>query len=457
VLLLVFLAAGVAADPPPDPGTVIRLAVSPQAAPRPALKYQLLPELREVNPGNPVQGYLLCFMGQHQFFFGKDAVESREKWQNLPLKDLPLRELRDYGGAALRQADQAARLDTPDWQILPRMRREGLQLLLPEVQQLRTLASALKVRLRAEVAEKRFGEAVRTLQTLFALSRHLGEHPTVIANLVGLAVASIALDAIDEMLQQPGCPNLYWALTSLPVPLVDLRKGFQGERVLWRSEFPALEESAPMTEAQVQQTVARLRDLQKVLEGWGFAREKPLQWLEARIQDEGQVRAARQRLEEAGLAAALVRKFPAVQAVLLDEKHAYEEGKDAEEKWLTLPYWQAEAAAATEPPARRGEMPFGQTFLTSLKGRASQARLAQRIALLRLVEAIRLYAAAHEGLPPAQLADLTVPAPTDPMTGKPFPYKVEGQTVMIQGTPPRGEAGATFKVRYEVTIKKGGR
>ena len=34
------------------------------------------------------------------------------------------------------------------------------------------------------------------------------------------------------MLEQPGCPNLYWALTNLPDPLVPLDKGMDGERVM---------------------------------------------------------------------------------------------------------------------------------------------------------------------------------------------------------------------------------
>ena len=48
--------------------TVIRLRVQARAAPRPALRYQLLPELREMNPGNPIQEYMRCFMQQTNFF-----------------------------------------------------------------------------------------------------------------------------------------------------------------------------------------------------------------------------------------------------------------------------------------------------------------------------------------------------------------------------------------------------
>jgi hypothetical protein len=83
------------------------------------------------------------------------------------------------------------------------------------------------VRFRSEVALGRFDDAVRTAKTLFALSRHLGEDPTLVGNLVGLAVANMAIDSLDEMLEQPGCPNLYWALTKLPTPLVPVDRGWK--------------------------------------------------------------------------------------------------------------------------------------------------------------------------------------------------------------------------------------
>jgi hypothetical protein len=43
------------------------------------------------------------------------------------------------------------------------------------------------------------------------------------------------------------------------------------------------------------------------------------------------------------------------------------------------------------------------------------------LAGLRCVEALRLYAAAHEGKPPAKWSDITaVPLPINPVTGKGF-------------------------------------
>src|ERR1700679_1965427 len=83
--------------------TLVRLSVPPARAPKPALRYQLLPELREMNPGNPIQNYLKCFMEQHKFFFDKEAFQRREKLLAMPLKELPAQELAEYGGVALPQ------------------------------------------------------------------------------------------------------------------------------------------------------------------------------------------------------------------------------------------------------------------------------------------------------------------------------------------------------------------
>ena len=97
----------------------------------------------------------------------------------MPLKELPAQDLKEYGRFALSQADWAARLDNPDWQVLLKLKADGIELLLPEVQQIRSLARALQVRFRAEIAQCRFDDAIRTAKTMFAISRHLGEHPTL--------------------------------------------------------------------------------------------------------------------------------------------------------------------------------------------------------------------------------------------------------------------------------------
>ncbi len=131
---------------------------------------------------------------------------ARSCWR-CPSRRCPPQEFQDYGRVALSQVDRAARLDNPDWQVLQKLKTDGMNLLLPEVQAMRSLARALQVRFRAEVARGRFDDAIRTAQTMFAMSRHLAEHPCLISDLVGIAIAFTAVVPLEEMLGQPGLPQ----------------------------------------------------------------------------------------------------------------------------------------------------------------------------------------------------------------------------------------------------------
>lgn len=128
------------------------------------------------------------------------------------------------------------------------------------------------------------------------------------------------------------------------------------------------------------------------------------------------MKAARRRLVESGSDEQLVARFPAEQALLLDEKRACEMRHDEVIKLVHLPIWQAEELV--ERIAAEGRILFDLAPGIA-KVREAQARLDQRIALLRYVEAIRLYAAEHGKLP-EKLSEFSVPLPDDPMTGRPF-------------------------------------
>jgi len=80
-LLAVAPAVCLAQDPPKQTETIIRFDVKPMAAPKPALKYQLLPELREMNPGNPILDYLKVFGEQQNFFSTRTrSTTARNGW-----------------------------------------------------------------------------------------------------------------------------------------------------------------------------------------------------------------------------------------------------------------------------------------------------------------------------------------------------------------------------------------
>ena len=89
------------------------------------------------------------------------------------------------------------------------------------------------------------------------------------------------------------------------------------------------------------------------------------------------------------------------------------------------------------------------------KVRGAQGRLEQRIALLRHIEAIRMYAAAHEGKLPEKLSEIEVPLPVDAFTGKPFRYEVKDGTAHLRGSSPKGhEKNPAFNLHYEIIIRK---
>ena len=91
-----------------------------------------------------------------------------------------------------------------------------------------------------------------------------------------------------------------------------------------------------------------------------------------------------------------------------------------------------------------------------LKVHTTTTRLDRRIAALRCIEAIRLYAAAHNGKLPSSLEDVTeVPIPTDPMTGKAFQYKVSGETATLTGGAPGGDKADGYNTLiYELILRK---
>ena len=121
---------------------------------------------------------------------------------------------------------------------------------------------------------------------------------------------------------------------------------------------------------------------------------------------------------------------------------------------MKLPTWEYEAYTAKESPA--SEPALLGAFVTSFrKVRLAQGRLEQRIALLRHVEALRIFAAENGGKLPTKLEEIKLPLPVDPYTGKPFRYAKVGETAHLRGSPPIGQQDVpAFNLHYEITIRK---
>ena len=81
----------------------------------------------------------------------------------------------------------------------------------------------------------------------------------------------------------------------------------------------------------------------------------------------------------------------------------------------------------------------------------SRLRIDRHVAALRVIEALRLHAAAHDGKLPESLDQITeVPVPKDPATGEPFIYRAADDAAILHGVraelPPPG-------ISYRITIR----
>ena len=148
--------------------------------------------------------------------------------------------------------------------------------------------------------------------------------------------------------------------------------------------------------------------------------------------------------------------LPPAQLGLLDDIYAFEDLRDDLFRWYNLPHWQAipgMAAADKSIAGRKDIYVLGPLFAPALfKVKGAETRLAQRVALLRAVEAVRLHVG-KTGELPATLAATELPEPIDPVTGKSFSYTVKDGVATLHGENPRGK-DERFVVEYTIRVRK---
>ncbi|HEV3238700.1 MAG TPA: hypothetical protein VGZ25_17055 [Gemmataceae bacterium] len=459
MLVLTGITTSLPAQPPPPPSP-IRLKVQPAAAPKPALKYKLLPELEDKTPGNAALLYLGAFSPEWYSHKRQPGYPGFLDLIGAPLADFPKKDLKwllDYG--PLKQLDKAAHKETCDWEMTSRVREEGITLLIPHVQGFRELTSLIALRTRLHMAEGNFDQAVNSLQTGFSLGRDLGQSPMLVNYLVGVAFCQIMIQQLEDLIQQPKSPNLYWALGYLPNPLIDLRKAYEGERMTLLAAVPELRtiESESLTPEREEKLMDQLCGLAR-LSGEQNGREECriiLTVLALKIYPE-----AKKALIEGGRKAGEVEAMPVLQVVSIHSMRQFLEHQDDVFKWLSLPIPEAKAGLEQSEKrlraaiARKDTLPLFSLIPGMAKVYDAHCRLARRLAALRCLEAIRMHAKENKGKPPAKLEDITlVPAPMDPVTGKSFEYFVKDQTIILKAPPPAQEsANQSNSFTYEMTI-----
>jgi hypothetical protein len=443
------------------------LALTPRAEPMPALRYRLLPLASDRKEGNAVPIYLRLVHERND----ETKRQWRDKpaaWNQLPLEQLPVAEARKWLNQyayMMKQLDLGARRKSAEWNYTLDA-GDPIGILLPDAQTMRYYGAMLVLRARLELAEGDYAAAAYTLETGFAFSRHIVEGPFLINGLVGIAIASQMSDVLLDWVGRPDAPNLYWSLTALPRPLIDLRAGYEVEYRMLEMQFPDLADiQRERSPADWDAALRHYRtDLARIL---GLEKERRSS-LPGRAPTEPaanspELPAARKFLvEHMQIPAARVDTMPPAQVLMFHIVGVYGEFRDDVFKGTYLPAEQAfavlqaaDARLKAAPDTEATRLP--RVFMPAVaKVMVATNRLDRRIAALRAIEAIRLHAAAHDGRLPDQLADVSVvPVPLDPGTGRPFEYRLDHETATLTAPPVPAGIPKTG-LRYRLSMKRSG-
>jgi hypothetical protein len=461
------------------------LTLYPQAEAQPALKYRLIPDAFDMIDGNAGIYYLkaLGFLEQDPArerirTFCREAFEKADEqskrngdyppsgWLSIPPSELPLGEVRDYLKLSSFQVPfvrEAARRDRFNMDRNLREVDDPIAYLLPEIQRMRELARTQSLRCRLAIAEGRIDDAIAIIGQQFALSRHMGQGDFLITNLVGMAVSSIAWNDALHLVQQKETPNLFWAFASMPTPLVGMRRSMAFERQFLLQQVKVLREvdEMPRSAEYWRDFLDRLLpQIGSLASEFGLASfEKQPELTRAVLV--GYVAAAypgaKDYLQnECGMSDEQTKAYPTAQVVFLATVRFFDHWRDEYFKWSFLPFWQARThgdARRINQAMKNASKQYGWFSAPTLVllpavtvARTAQARQDQGIALIQTVEAVRMYAAAHDGKLPPSLDELPVPAPIEPYTAKPIDYEFHDTHAVLNGYPLRG-------MRYRLVLR----
>jgi hypothetical protein len=445
------------------------LAVTPAAQPVPALKYRLYPSSMERKEGNAVPIYSRL-AHERSDAKTKQLQEEPLKWNKMPLEQLPLDEVKKFLASQkynLRQLEFGARRRTADWNYTLDA-GDPIGLLLPDMQDMRRQAALLVLKARVEIAEHRYSDALHTLETGFSLSQQTSEAPFLVSGLVGIACGNLFADCLLELIERSDAPNVYWALTVVPRPLIDLRKGYEFEHEMLELQLPELADldrsRFPQEwDAAFSRTLTSVRTELKRLAGVSKDVKPPKSGKAPGdpANKSPDLPAARKYLAQVvGMSAAQVDAMPPAEVLLRYIVQLYHGLGDELYKctYVSFPQSRRLAQEATArlnsaPDTEAGEI--AKMLLPAIfKVQLAQNRLERKLAALRAIEALRMHAAAHGGELPEKLDNVTiVPVPNDPGTDRPFEYQRDGQTATISSRI-AGENLAATGLRYRVTIRK---
>jgi hypothetical protein len=302
------------------------------------------------------------------------------------------------------------------------VREVGANVSLADMQMVRRILDRpLTIWIKQKLAERDLTTATEGIRTQLACARHMGNAPFLITAMQAHAVGTVAIDNLEYLVAQPGCPNLRWSLSVLPPLLFDAPSMLEWHTRLLELSLPRLKMGIPddSDDEAWQQIAGDYFDLVEDSKN-PLAPEQRAE-LFSRCAS-----LARERLVRRGLlsvdAAMVLSPEAAVMRAILD--HHADIGRQMRLAWALPPSEAIGQLAKLDGFAGAWDFgidswPLANGFLKDFlffKG------FSRRTAMLETVESLRHHAARHGGELPVTLADLEYAPRRDPVSGLPFLY-----------------------------------
>jgi hypothetical protein len=433
-----------------EPAPVVELTLHPRAVESPPLSYRLFPSEEELKAGNAAP--ILLRLPWEQTIWMTKVFPTLHEWEARPLT---APEWKDAGNVLpttfFNEMRRAAYRRDAAWEY-PIGEQVGYSILLPDVQGLRFfLKDGLSVRIRYHLIRGELDQAREGILVGLANGRHLAQTPFFVNQLVATVVQRAMLDRTSELIAQKDSPNLYWALSTLPDSLIELERAADFEGTLFADTFPVAKDlDAPRDAAQwrkmSQQLVELLEQLQEIppapksdaakssgdliqelLKRLGVTETRRLEF----------VKSAREEL--AGLAKIAPEKVTAMSddevgirwyvqlRMSRDQRTSAVMRLQPGEAWPRLKELQVEIDALREKTGGKGLEFFNPTNIY-----VNAWLLRRQVATLRIIEAVRHYAATNDGELPKSLGDIdSLSVPRDPLTEAPFTWSRDGKNGIL--------------------------
>ena len=315
--------------------------------------------------------------------------------------------------------------------------------------------------------EGHIDEAFHWIQTGFAMARHASQGPLLVQSLVSVNLSQSMCVPLEDLVQAPGTPSLFWAISQRPRPLTDFSAGFESERFLLEREIPSLSqvdgppwsvEKGRLFAAELQEKLFKLAEIS---DGSGefrvakWSNRMGMAGLIVQVYPE-----AKRALIAQGRPSEQVESMPAVQVAVLCTRFSSTSSFamiSSSGRACRLSGLQANGRRALRAFAQGRSRAFFSSSSQCSFPRCGRAGVAlalseRRLDAIQCIEAIRLHAAINGKLP-ARLEEITeAPVPTRQRNGQAVRIsRPRGSRRRLRAPyPPGGVDIPQHKINYEL-------